>query len=133
MTRANDEYISLSERRDMIYSVNPAAVVQIHVDASLDPKQSGWSLLYNENSTDLATEIYEMAHPIFEAESINLVKASWYTSNYWFTSYNIGTTPIVIIECGFITNAGDRERLQDDNFINTILSLVADALTAVRT
>ncbi|MCL2488653.1 MAG: N-acetylmuramoyl-L-alanine amidase, partial [Oscillospiraceae bacterium] len=128
MTRTTDVYLELAERVDKTREFNADLFVSVHMNGLSNANACGPSLHYfNEYSMLLAKNIFSQVKGVYDS-----YKASSPYGYRWDPFYvtRVQDIPSVLIECGFMTNANDLERLISDSFMNKLTTAVASGLTA---
>jgi N-acetylmuramoyl-L-alanine amidase len=123
LTREADEFLSLKQRVSKVNEVETDAFVSIHANASPTDQAWGIEILYNKERdkplvasvrSALAGEFPEITiRPTPDPKEIN--------SLYILRETN---SPSIIIECGFITNSKDIERLISPYFQKQIATAI---------
>lgn len=128
MTRCDDNSIetagdTLRERKvsDMknrlkIFNSNPDnIVISIHQNKFTESKYNGTQIFYspnNENSSLLAESIRKSVVTLLQPRNERQNKAA---TNEIYLLYNT-TVPAIIVECGFISNPEEAEKLKDEEY-----------------
>ncbi len=115
MTRKNEDALAETKRADMearreiMRSDGACAVVSIHMNKFRDSSIKGPMAFYMKDSVEgekLATQVITAV-----CETIGHPKRPANPGDYFVLRESIA--PAVIIECGFLSNASDEEKLQD--------------------
>ncbi|BAP33122.1 N-acetylmuramoyl-L-alanine amidase [Chryseobacterium sp. StRB126] len=107
LIRNEDTYPSLSERTTQINKLNPAMVISLHVNTSLQKETSMHGTeIYVQNSEDskqLAGKIYKKfkVRKIEERNNLHMLRET--------------KAPAVLVELGFINNSADRAYITSEN------------------
>ncbi|MBP2617943.1 N-acetylmuramoyl-L-alanine amidase [Chryseobacterium jejuense] len=107
LIRNEDIYPSLSERTTQINKLNPAMVISLHVNTSLQKETSMHGTeIYVQNSEDskqLAGKIYKKfkVRKIEERNNLHILRET--------------KAPAVLVELGFINNSADRAYITSEN------------------
>lgn len=124
LTRKDDTYITLGGRTTYANSLNADIFVSIHSNAVENTGVNGMMVMYNPNSTQ-STEYFtystEMAQFVLnhlkkETDLKNLGLRDG--SGLWVIRKT--SMPAILVECAFITNESDREKLTDDQYQDKI-------------
>ncbi|MFD1955671.1 N-acetylmuramoyl-L-alanine amidase [Paenibacillus thailandensis] len=100
MTRTGDTYPSLQDRVDFAEKANADIFISIHAN-SATPSASGTETYYtHENSKKLAETVHK-----YLVKGTGLKDRGVKTANYFVTRET--TMPAILLETGFLTNAGD--------------------------
>ena len=140
MTRTSDSAINdsgdkiRSQKKSDMYNRlsfmenNPDAVfVSIHLNKYTTSAASGAQTFYSDNfeqSKTLADDIQKIITSLIEPYNKRVIKKG--TSDA-FLLYN-AKTPAVIVECGFLSNHQDLEKLKDNNYQNKMAFAIADGI-----
>ncbi len=132
MTRSDGEAVGATKQDDMAFrreftnSSGAAAFVSIHMNSFPDnPSVWGPQVFYDENSASsraFAAIIQDKLNAItggarqISADDLYVLREA--------------PMPAVLIECGFITNADEEALLHDEEYIQSFVCAVADALEA---
>ena len=131
MTRTTDERLAESQvedlkaRVDMMNAQNPSLVVSIHQNSYHDAGVSGAQVFYHSDSGEgqrAAQDIQEQLNKI-NPEHAKKVKAN--ETYYILKNTNV---PVVIVECGFLSNYEEAERLSDESYQETVAEAVAEGI-----
>lgn len=121
--------VSDIKNRVNIANKNPdALVISIHMNTYPDPKVSGTQVFYKSTSSlskDIATELQNALNINFQNNNIKKIKSI--PKNVYFFK-NISNDSI-LIECGFLTNKNDLERLKNFEFQQNFSNLTAEVIT----
>lgn len=101
-----DEFASISERRRKFEESGADLLVSIHCNAHTDHQANGTEVLYMDKKAEsLAIELsYDIA------KSTGMVdRGAKYRDNLGLLKT---TNPAIIVECGFITNSADLQRIK---------------------
>lgn len=108
-----------NNRIKLITESNPDLVISIHQNFYKDSKYNGTQIFYKGNK--------ELAK--FLQKNINDKRLSKPISNTLYM-YNKISTDVLLIECGFLSNATDRKNLTNDNYqeqyANNIANYIRD-------
>lgn len=114
MTRTEDKYVSLEERAEIAKRANADALISIHLNAQKKfGDANGLETWYRNGATDgskeLANSVQQTTSSYVEITSRGILRNS-------FEILRETTMPAVLVECGFITNVSDMEKLKDPNY-----------------
>lgn len=105
MTRDTDKTVSLQERVEFSEDKNPDIFVSIHVNSSEKPEITGIETHYwREESLTLAQTVHASMANHINSKNRGLFKSKFYVINHT-------TSPAILVEIGFISNAGERAEL----------------------
>lgn len=120
MEGATNENEDLAKRTEIINNSKGDLMVSIHINFSEDPTISGVNAYINSPSGYQRKERTELSKEILKSVS---------DSGYWKTGDVLedklyilkhSDMPSTLIECGFITNEGDKKKLQDDFYLQDL-------------
>ncbi len=138
MTRTEDVMLSsgtggtlknqdLRARRDIAEAVESPVFVSIHMNAFPIEKYNGLEVYYslnNENSKTLAKNLRDSVIKNLNTGSNRQIKPAG-ENIYLLDSL---TCPAILIECGFLSNQGDAERLNDPEYRQRLALVIATSL-----
>ncbi len=105
MTRDKDETVSLQERVEFSESIQPDIFVSIHVNSSEKPAITGLEThYYHQESLSLAQTVHAALISNINTNNRGLFKSKFYVINHT-------TSPAILVEIGFLSNAGERAEL----------------------
>ena len=105
MTRETDKTVSLQERVEFTEEVNPDIFVSIHVNSSEKPEITGLEThYYHQESLYLAQTMHAALISNIKTNNRGLFKSKFYVINHT-------TAPAILVEIGFLSNAGERADL----------------------
>lgn len=108
-TAANKKKEDLEKRIEIIEVTNPDFVVCIHQNIFTDPKYSGAQVFYykeSETGARLADAIQKQLIAGVDPENTRVSKSNM---NYYMLKES--SAPIVIVECGFLSNVEEEQKL----------------------
>nr|WP_294494845.1 N-acetylmuramoyl-L-alanine amidase [uncultured Mediterraneibacter sp.] len=131
MTRIDDERLAESQvedlkaRTDIMNAQNPSLVVSIHQNSYHDEGVSGAQVFYHSKSEEgqlAAQAIQEQLNKI-NPDNTKKIKAN-------DTYYILKNTdvPVVIVECGFLSNYEEAEKLSDEAYQQTVAEAIAEGI-----
>lgn len=110
-TRDEDKLLGLSEIGRIVNTANADAFISIHINDYKESKYNGFSTYYYDPSGYQKDERLRLAN-IMQKE---LIKSdNWYDRGVFKENFQVlreSKIPCVLLECGFLTNADDREKL----------------------
>ncbi len=105
MTRVDDTYVSLQDRVAISEAHEPDIFVSIHVNSSVRPEITGVEThYYHQESLQLAQTVHSSFASAVQSPNRGLFKSKFYVINHT-------TSPAILVEIGFISNAGERAQL----------------------
>ena len=108
-TAANKKKEDLTKRIEIIETTEPDFVVCIHQNIFTDPKYSGAQVFYykeSETGARLADAIQKQLIAGVDPENTRVSKSNM---NYYMLKES--SAPIVIVECGFLSNVEEEQKL----------------------
>ena len=134
LTRENDKDLSLTKknrkrsdlinRAYLINKVKPDIYLSIHLNYLSDTRYKGLQIFYNNKNKE-NKELAKSLTNYIKEKTYN-VRIPKYNSSYYM--YNNITSPGVLIEVGFLSNADDRYRLTHDEYQDIIIDNLAYAI-----
>ena len=122
MTRVDDSTVSLQERVDISENYNPDIFVSIHVNSSVKPEINGIEThYYHQESLQLAQTVHSSFASAIQANNRGLFKSKFYVINHT-------TSPAILIEIGFISNAYERGQLTGEARKQATAQSIADGI-----
>lgn len=113
-------------RANLIEQTNPIFTVSIHQNSFPDPSVSGPQVFYYTNSTEgklLADTIQAKMNEQLKPEKTRVSQFN----NAYFLLKNT-PTPIVIVECGFLSNANEADLLIQESYQKKVAQAVFDGI-----
>lgn len=125
MSDGNRKTEDMQNRVKMINETKPVLAVSIHQNSYEDPKIKGAQVFYYEHSKDgeaIAQILQENLRKI-DPSNHRQIKANG--SYYLLRRTKI---PTVILECGFLTNPEEAEKLAEEAYQEQIAEVIADGI-----
>lgn len=120
-------YVSLDSRVSMSQSYAPHVFVSIHQNSATSPSAAGSEVwFFNPYS-----EIY--ADKISAQLSASLGTRDRGEKYGWYRVTTHMEFPAVLVECGFLSNVTEYDKLKDDAYQNAMATAIADAVSAAFT
>ena len=123
MTRTGNDYVGNEERMNMVRSEKPDYTIAIHRNSSTTSSPNGFAAYH------FASFSYNPTKFIYNdfSSAANLFSPSGWSGIKWHYYYlgRVTVCPVVLIECGYMSNTTDYSHIIDDDFNNRS----ADALT----
>lgn len=114
MTRTEDKYVSLEERAEIAKRANADALISIHLNAQKKyGDANGLETWYRGGATDGSKELASSVQQT-TASYVDIMSRGILRNN--FEILRETTMPAVLVECGFITNVSDMNKLKDPNY-----------------
>ncbi len=107
--------LDLAARLNFMKTTDDAIFISIHMNSYTDPKYSGLQVWYSPKcqlSKILADKIQGNTRSYLQPENNRKTKAA--TSSIFLL--NEATCPAVLVECGFLSNAREAEKLGSSNY-----------------
>ncbi|MDT8719081.1 N-acetylmuramoyl-L-alanine amidase [Clostridium sp. 19966] len=130
LTRDKDEGEALADIADFVNKNSPDVFLSVHINEfKQGPKENGIQIhYYTENGFQLE-ERKKFAETVLK----NAVKDDGWNNRGVFNKdklkvLRLSKYPCALIECGFTTNAGDREKLQNDQSLGRLASNLCDGI-----
>lgn len=131
MTRTEDNRLADTQKQDLMERVKimneeqPALVVSIHQNSYQESGVRGPQVFYYTDSAEAET-----AAEILQSE-LNKMDPSYTRKEKANSSYYIlkqTEVPVVIVECGFLSNAEEAEKLISEEYQNTVANAVVSGI-----
>lgn len=134
LTRTTDTKIALQTRADFAATVGADLFISFHVNANSSSAASGTSVYYsasnnNANASGLKSSV--LAKTI-----VDYLSAEWGTRNRGiltekFVVVHNNTVPAVLVECGYITNDSDFQKIKDTAYQKKAAKALFEAVTEI--
>lgn len=114
----NRKRADMKKRVDLINETNPALTISVHQNSFQQASSKGAQVFYHEKSTEarkLAELIQEQLKLVLNNGNKRLAKSN----NSYYMLKNT-TCPIVIVECGFLSNPEEADLLLNEDYQNKI-------------
>lgn len=122
MTRTDDTYVSLQDRVEFSEKYAPDIFVSIHVNSSVKPEITGVEThYYHQESMSLAQVVHSAFASAVQSPNRGLFKSKFYVINHT-------TSPSILIEIGFISNADERVQLIGEKRKQATAKSIADGI-----
>ena len=130
MTREDDNVkdskkADLQSRVDLIHEVDPTMVVCIHQNSFTNPEVAGAQVFYH-GSSDISKEIAGVIQEelwLVDEENKREIKGN---ESYFMLSNT--KSPTVIVECGFLSNMEEAEKLVTEEYQDQIAEAICDGI-----
>lgn len=120
-TRLADDRVHLGQRVRMQKDLRAQVFVSIHCDSFDKPEANGFTVFHFDNSRYGRTLADRICSRYIELGMFNC--RGMKIENFYVLKYT--GCPAVLVECGFISNEGDRKKLIDGENQKTIASAIA--------
>ncbi len=117
----------LNNRKRMVEEYSPDAFVSIHMNTFTDPQYNGTQVFYAkspQNSKKLA-EYIQQEVVAFDPENTRVAKDG--TAGIYVLQEAL--VPSVVVECGFLSNDTDLERLKTEGYQNELANAVFNGIS----
>lgn len=133
-TRTTDTKIALQSRADFATSVEADLFISFHVNAHSNAAVNGTSVYYS--SSNNKTSASGLKSSILAQTVVNHLSKSWNTKNRGiltekFIVVHNNKVPAVLVECGFITNESDFQKIKDTAYQKKAAKALFDAVTEI--
>ncbi len=131
LTRSGDTAVSLDARADRVRTENGDIFLSIHQNASANPKATGVEIFFAPG-TRYAAQSMLLGHAILYSV---LGSADGYGTamdrgikRAGFRVIRKADCPAVLLECGFLSNDIDREKLMQDDYLQKMADCIAGGI-----
>lgn len=130
MTREADDSLEskredMKKRVELINDLMPVLTVSIHQNSYTDPSVNGAQVFYYTSSKEgaEAARIMQQEFQILEPQNTRQPKAD---NSFYMLKNTKG--PIIIVECGFLSNPKDAEKLTRDEYQNNLSTTICNGI-----
>ena len=121
----------MKKRKDIILKCKPDLVVSLHVNKYSDSRRRGVQVFYDDTkkNQDVGERFQHLINSNVNKKYAGRDDLKSLGGDYYIckcTPY-----PAVIIECGFISNEGDRKLLNDSSYRTHLLTTIADGIDSM--
>ena len=133
-TRTTDTKIALQTRADFAASVGADLFISFHVNAHSNASVNGTSVYYSKSNNNVTDS--GLSSSILATEIAKRLSTSWSTKNNGiladkFVVIHNNSVPAVLVECGFITNNKDFEKIKDTSYQKKAAKALYDSVSAI--
>ncbi len=133
-TRTTDTKIALQTRADFAATVGADLFISFHVNAHSNSAVNGTGVYYSTSNNK--TTASGLRSSILATTVVNRLSSAWGTSNKGiladrFVVIHNNTVPAVLVECGFITNNKDFEKIKDATYQRKAAKAIFDAVSEI--
>lgn len=133
-TRTTDTKIALQTRADFAATVDADLFISFHVNAHSNSAVNGTSVYYSKSNNAPASS--GLKSSVLATSVVNHLSSAWGTSNKGiladrFVVIHNNTVPAVLVECGFITNNKDFEKIKDLAYQKKAAKALFDAVSEI--
>lgn len=128
MTRTTDDFISLSQRVGTTYSFNPGRTVFVSVHFNSAPREGAHGIetyYYRGDSFALASRLHRELVADMNTEDRFVRRRPFYVIRR-------AAVPAVLLECGFLTNGYEENRIAGTRYRQQLADAITDGLLAQR-
>lgn len=128
MTRTTDDFISLSQRVGATYSFNPRRTVFVSVHFNSAPREGARGIetyYYRGDSFALAARLHRELVADMNTEDRFVRRRPFYVIRR-------AAVPAVLLECGFLTNGYEENRIAGTRYRQQLADAISDGLIAQR-
>jgi N-acetylmuramoyl-L-alanine amidase len=126
MTRWQDRFIELEERAAIANQHNADLFVSIHADSAPNPSLEGFTVYVARGASPDSRQAAQAIHRSMSATGSD-------SHGIREQDYRVlvqTTCPAVLVELGYLSNAADARRLQDNAFQNRLAQAITDGILA---
>ena len=131
MTREDDKVPDakkedLQQRIDLINDTKPRLAIGIHQNSYPDESIRGAQVFYHtitEEAEDVATAIQE------ELRTVDTTNTRQIKENDTYYMLKNSKVPMIIVECGFLTNPEEAEKLSQEEYQEKIAQAICEGIT----
>ncbi len=121
----------MKKRKDIILKCKPDLVVSLHINKYSDSRRRGVQVFYDDTkkNQDVGERFQHLINSNVNKKYAGRDDLKSLGGDYYIckcTPY-----PAVIIECGFISNEGDRKLLNDSSYRTHLLTTIADGIDSM--
>lgn len=133
-TRTTDTKIALQTRADFAATVEADLFISFHVNAHSNASVNGTSVYYSTSNN--STVASGLKSSILASSVVNHLSNAWGTKNKGvlsdkFVVIHKNTVPAVLVECGFITNNNDFQKIKDTAYQKKAAKAIFDAVSEI--
>lgn len=126
MTRDSDTYPTLKERAELANSINADLFVSVHINAMDNKDEIDGAQVYYHRSSYFGKKLAKLVHEnIVEYTALSDKKIQDGSSFYVLKHTKM---PAILAECGFITNAHDRNYLSTEKGRQALADAISDGV-----
>ncbi len=124
--KGRKKILDMQERLRITNESGNAIFISIHMNSFPESRYSGLQVYYSENnpiSELIARNIQKTVSSKLQPDNQRQIKAG--KNIFLLQRLNI---PAILIECGFLSNEEDAENLSDNNYQNSLVSLIFESI-----
>ncbi len=126
MTRSSDRFLELQDRADTAERNRADLFISIHADSAENRSASGAGVHIHTKASSQSQKAALRMTAAFQKHGIEC--RGIYRNNFHVLREH--SRPAMLIECGFLTNAGDAGKLNSSSYRARIANAIADGTTA---
>ena len=111
---SNKKREDLANRIQVITDANPQFVICIHQNSFTDPKYSGAQVFYYKDSSEGASLAAYVQNQLISGVDPSNTRVPKSNMNYYMLKNS--PAPIIIVECGFLTNSEEEAKLGTEDY-----------------
>jgi len=133
-TRTTDTKIALQTRADFAATVEADLFISFHVNAHSNSAVNGTSVYYSTSNNK--TSASGLKSSVLASSIVTHLSKEWGTQNKGvlsakFVVVHNNTVPAVLVECGFITNNNDFQKIKDTAYQKKAAKALFDAVSEI--
>lgn len=133
-TRTTDTKIALQTRADFAATVGADLFISFHVNANSSASANGTSVYYS--SANNSTSASGLKSSLLAKTLVDYLSAEWNTRNRGiltekFVVVHNNTVPAVLVECGYITNNSDFEKIKSSEYQKKAAKALYEAVVEI--
>ena len=133
-TRTTDTKIALQTRADFAATVEADLFISFHVNAHSNSSVNGTSVYYSTSNNKVSAS--GLKSSVLATSVVNHLSNAWGTKNRGvlsdkFVVIHKNTVPAVLVECGFITNNNDFQKIKDAAYQKKAAKAIFDAVSEI--
>lgn len=123
---SNKKAADMKKRVDLINQTKPSLAVSIHQNSYQDGAVKGAQVFYYAHSKEGQEAALVMQEELRTFDSNNKRQAKENTTYYMLKRTEV---PTIIVECGFLSNAQEAEKLKTENYQNQVAEAICEGIT----
>ena len=133
-TRTTDTKIALQTRADFAAAVGADLFISFHVNAHSNAAVNGTGVYYSKSNNNVMAS--GLSSSVLAKEIAGQLSSAWGTKNNGiladkFVVIHNNSVPAVLVECGFITNNKDFDKIKDTSYQKKAAKALYDAVSAI--
>jgi len=123
-TRSDDRFLELDERAEISNRTEAYLFVSIHIDSSTNRQATGTTVYMSRSPSSKSRQAAQCISNAFKNSGIECRGVK--QANYRVLAAN--NRPCVLVECGFISNSWEAQRLCDSSYQSRIAAAIANGI-----